>query len=149
MIFVESDTGKRIKIEIPIDEEHNLTCGWLVSETIRQFAKNQMGNIQANKPLVLLQTLNNIITLDYWLSDLERPVSVLKDGLVLKPFYANMKYKIGRQKINMSYFYIIKLIGAGGFSKVYLGKIRPDRSRLAARRRIGTKVPLANILLVG
>jgi len=122
-IFVQSGEGKTIRITILISEEQNLTCGWLVSETIRHFSKIGVSTIpQANTPLVSLQTVDGIITLDYWLSDLERSVSVLQDGIMLKPFYGNLKYRVTNQKISLKYFHILKLIGTGGFSKVYLGK---------------------------
>lgn len=68
-----------------------------------------------------LQTVDGIITLDYWLSDLQRPVSVLKDGTVLKPFYGDSAFIVVDQKVSLDYFIILKLLGTGGFSKVYLG----------------------------
>ena len=120
-IFIQADSGERVPLKIDISEEQNLTCGWLISETIRVLSKRNLLNLQPNKPIVSLQTLDDIVTLDYWLADLERPVSILKEGVILKPFYGNLDYQVTNQKINLKYFHILKLIGAGGFSKVYLG----------------------------
>jgi len=122
IIYIEADNKKRVQISFEIAEEDNLTCGWLVSETIRQFANHNLQEPYPKRPIVALQTLDNIVTLDYWLSDLERSVRVLPDRMILKPFYGNTEYSITNQKINLSYFHILKLIGTGGFSKVYLGK---------------------------
>lgn len=100
-----------------------MTCGWLVSETIRQFTDLGLSEMNSMGTIVTLQTADGIITLDYWLSELERSVSVLKDGTVLKPFYGDPKYTINDQKVSLEYFQILKLLGTGGSSKVYLGKL--------------------------
>ena len=121
-IFIQADNKQRVQITFEISDEDNLTCGWLVSETIRQFANNNIQEPYPNRPIVALQTLDNIITLDYWLSESERNVSVLKDNMVLKPYYGDNDYLITTQKINLQFFNILKVIGTGGFSKVYLGK---------------------------
>jgi len=121
-IFIQADNKQRVQITFEISDEDNLTCGWLVSETIRQFANNNIQEPYPNRPIVALQTLDNIITLDYWLSESERSVSVLKDRMVLKPYYGDNDYLITTQKINLQFFHILKVIGTGGFSKVYLGK---------------------------
>ena len=120
-IFIEADNGQRVKVSFQTSEEDSLTCGWLVSETIRQFANQNIQEFSSNRPIIALQTLENNITLDYWLSDVNRSVSVLKDGMILKPFYGNNQFVVMNEKIGLEYFHLLKLIGSGGFSKVYLG----------------------------
>jgi len=71
--------------------------------------------------MVMLETLDGIITLDYWLSDPERSVAVLKDGTVLRPVYSDPAFLIDKQKVTINHFHILKLLGVGGTSKVYLG----------------------------
>lgn len=137
-IYIEADNKKRVQITFEISDEDNLTCGWLVSETIRQFANKNIQEPYPNRPIVALQTLDNIITLDYWLSESERSVSVLRDKMVLKPFYGDNDYLITDQKINLQYFRILKVIGTGGFSKVYLAR-RKDNGQFLAIKVITKK----------
>lgn len=103
-------------------EQEKLTCSWLVSEAMSQLAHEKLLQLDPRRPIVSLQTVDHLISLDYWLSCPGKSISVLKDGLVLTPFYGDNNYKIQGQKINLNYFHIVKLIGSGGFSKVYLGK---------------------------
>ena len=112
-----------IQIAIRFDslEEECLTCGWLVSETIRKFEKMNVAGAKSNNSIIALQTVDSTITLDYWLSDTHRSISPLKDGTILKPFYSDSNFKIAKQKVNLNYFYILKLLGTGGTSKVFLG----------------------------
>lgn len=49
-------------------------------------------------------------------------MSVLRDGMTLKPFYGDNDYSITTQKIDLNFFHLLKVIGTGGFSKVYLCK---------------------------
>jgi len=78
----------------------------------------------------MLQTVDGIITLDYWLSELQRSVSVLRDGTVLKPFYSDTSLRMAKEKISLQHFQMLKLIGTGGTSKVYLGKLKNVSSLL-------------------
>ena len=121
-IFVEAKDGTRIDIKFDVSEQENLTCGWLLSETIREFTKRRLPDLNNATSMVMLETVDGIITLDYWLSDPERSVSVLKDGTVLKPVYSDPAFQIGKQKVTINHFHILKLLGIGGTSKVYLGK---------------------------
>jgi len=41
-IYVQAENGTKVSITIQRDEEANLTCGWLISETIRQFSKKNI-----------------------------------------------------------------------------------------------------------
>ena len=66
----------RISIYVP---EDNLTCGWLLSEVIRNFNDDRV--------IVALKTVNNNEILDYWLTDYERNLSPFRDGEHLSVFY--------------------------------------------------------------
>ena len=120
-IFIEAEDNVKVQVDFPIEEQDNLTCEWLTSEAINKLAQNNLLNLDPKHPIIALQTIDNSITLDYWLSCSGRSLSVLKEGTILKPFYGDNAYKIENQKISLDYFHNIKLIGAGGFSKVYLG----------------------------
>jgi serine/threonine protein kinase len=140
VIYVENDKGYRIEIPISTLEESGLTCGWLVSETIRRFTEvnNKYGYNQVVSNIFKLQTRDKLYTVDYWLSNFERSVAALKDKIVLQPFYGDPNYKVTNQKIGLNYFEILKLIGCGGFSKVYLAR-RKDNGMLYAIKVISKK----------
>jgi len=137
-IFVEAKDGTKVDIKFEVSEQENLTCGWLLSETIRQFTKKRLPDISESNNMVMLQTVDGIITLDYWLSDPERSVSVLKDGTILKPFYGNPDCQINKQKVTINDFHLLKLIGIGGTSKVYLAR-RKDNGKFHAIKVINKK----------
>ena len=122
-LYIEVEDGVKVPLKIDLAEQNHLTCGWLVSEAVKVLAQNNLFKLDPNHPIMALQTVDKLLTLDYWLSIPERPISVLKEGLVLKPFYGDNSYKIEGQKLSLSYFDCIKLLGSGGFSKVYLGNI--------------------------
>ena len=117
-IFVENENRYRIQIPILADEEKNLTCGWLMSETIRKFTEMnlKLGYVQNLSNIMALKTKDELYTVDHWLTLFERPISVLTDKMILQPFYGDSKFDITRQKIGLTYFDILKLIGGGGFS---------------------------------
>lgn len=121
-IFVEYDKDIRVEI-IFMENEEDLTVGWLMSETLRKVNEYMEKNniVRERHSMVALKTKEKLYALDYWLSNLERPVSILKDRMTLVPFFADEKYVVGSEKITIDYFVILKLIGEGGFSKVYMG----------------------------
>jgi hypothetical protein len=61
-------------------------------------------------------TVPNNLTYDFYLTQPDRDASFLNgQSIVLKPLYSS-----SRKRIDMRCFDIIKCIGAGGFSKVFL-----------------------------
>lgn len=123
-IFVEYD--KEIRVEILfMENEEDLTVGWLMSETLRkltEFARKH-NLVRDFSNIVALKTKDKRYAIDYWLSNNDRNVMILKDRMTLVPFLADEKYEVRDQKITIEYFEILKLIGEGGFSKVYMGML--------------------------
>ena len=111
IIFVENENNYRIEIPILADEEKNLTCGWLMSETIRKFTEMNVkfGYIQNLSNIMTLKTKDKLYTVDHWLTLFERNISVLTNKMILQPFYGNSNFAITGKKIGMTYFDILKL----------------------------------------
>ena len=122
-VFIRLEDGSQVKVSFDVAQQDKLTCEWLVSEAISQLAQEKLLKLDPRRPIVALQTLDHLIPLDYWLSCPGKSISVLKDGIVLTPFYGDNNFKIQGQKVNLGFFHIVKLIGSGGFSKVYLSKL--------------------------
>ena len=85
--------------------EDTLTCGWLISETIRLY--------KGSKPIIGLRTFKNLEALDYWLMHFERSLQPFKNNDTLIAIFQEPSNRIGP-----SAFLPIKYIGQGGFSKV-------------------------------
>ena len=86
--------------------DSTLTCGWLVSETIRLCGEN--------KNIIGLKSFRNFEAVDYWLMHFERS---------LQPFRNNEKFlPVFREPVSNSigpdHFAPVKFIGKGGFSYV-------------------------------
>ncbi len=122
-VFIRLENGAQVKVSFEVALQDKLTCEWLVSEAISQLAQEKLLKLDPRRPIVALQTLDHLIPLDYYLSCPGKSISVLKEGMVLTPFYGDNNYKIQGQKVNLSFFHIVKMIGSGGFSKVYLSKL--------------------------
>lgn len=121
-IFVEYDAEIRVEI-LFMENEEDLTVGWLMSETLRkvtEFTKKH-GLVRDFSNFVALKTKDKKYAIDYWLSNNDRHIAMLKDRMTLVPFFADDRYRLSDQKITIDYFEILKLIGVGGYSKVYMG----------------------------
>lgn len=121
-IFVEYDSEIRVEI-LFMENEEDLTVGWLMSETLRKVTEYaRKNNLQRDlSNMVALKTKDKRYAIDYWLSNNDRNILLLKDRMVLVPYFSDDRYKVTDQKITIDYFEILKLIGEGGFSKVYMG----------------------------
>ena len=86
--------NRKIPIKIEKSEEDSLTCGWLLSETIRKITEYiEEGNplpakLYDPKKIIYLESKEKIIGIDYLLSKFEEKVSYLKDGIVLIPRFS-------------------------------------------------------------
>jgi hypothetical protein len=88
--------------------DDTLTCGWLLSETIREY--KGLGNISA------LKTLKGLEILDFWLTIFDRSLQPFKDNEKLVTVFEQQV----STEIQLSHFTPLKLIGKGGFSKVVM-----------------------------
>lgn len=102
-----SANGQEICI---IVNDDTLTCGWLLSETIRAYSGT--GNI------VALKTLKGLEILDTWLNMFERPLQPFKDNEKLLAVFEEQV----QADIQLTHFNPVKVIGKGGFSKVVMGR---------------------------
>lgn len=100
-------------------DDNSMTCGWLLSETIRLFP--DVPNI------IGLRCADRIDVIDMWLQDFERPVGIIRDLTVLTPILSQAIC----DSPSLSWFQPISLIGKGGFSEVFLCRKR-DNGQLYA-----------------
>lgn len=89
-------------------EDNFLTCGWLLSESIRLFPEAC--------PIVGLRCVDRIDVIDVWLQDFERSVNIIKDSTMLTPIIGQSIEK----SLSLGWFNPISVIGKGGFSNVFL-----------------------------
>lgn len=123
-IFIEYDA--EIKVEILfLENEADLTVGWLMSEALRKITDyvNKHGLVRDLTTMVALKTKEKKYAIDYWLSNIDNSILALPDRMTLVPFFADEKYRVTDQKVSLEYFEVLKLIGEGGYSKVYMGSI--------------------------
>ncbi|KAL4490899.1 hypothetical protein ABPG72_008635 [Tetrahymena utriculariae] len=141
-IYVQLSNKKLIQIMYDIKDENNLTCGWLLSEAIRKIHSHQdryLDIIEDTSSIVALITDKQDLSTDFYLSQFERPLKYVKDGQILKPYYADQSYKFDDgNRITLKHFDILKKIGLGGFSEVYLAR-RKDNGQFVALKAIKKK----------
>lgn len=126
VIFLELPNKRTFEIEFKVKYEKELTVGWLLSEVMRRikaYHETIKVNVTNEANILFLTSLNKNLNLDYWLTFLDRSLSVLRDGQKLTVFYGDPKFEITENtgKIDLSYFQFQKIIGLGGFSQVILG----------------------------
>ena len=148
--YVQIYVDKDIEFAVDVGNEQ-LTCGWLLSEVTRRYteALNRIKKekdaqlisqgipqekiIQKHKRkfIVALKSTDQRESLDYWLTQYERPLHVLEEGDFLVAHFA----KITAQKADVcgKDFDQIKVIGRGGFSRVILVR-KKDTGRLYAMK---------------
>lgn len=124
-VFLELKNKKTFEIPVKVSEEHDLTVGWLLSEAIRKmkdyYESKSLDSVESGQVLFLASADKNY-NLDYYLTFLDRNISVLRDGQTLTPFYGDPAFQItDGKKISLNYFQFQKMIGIGGFSQVILG----------------------------
>jgi serine/threonine protein kinase len=105
---------KTESVEIP-DEQ--LTCGWLFSEVIRACSSPDS--------VVALRTTGDIEIKDYWLTQYDRQLMLLKDQEELTIVHREEMPPI----LCKQQFTPLKVIGKGGFSKVLLGNPQSVRRK--------------------
>jgi Protein kinase domain len=96
---------QEITIEVTDD---TLTCGWLLSETIRAYT--------GTGTIVALKTAKKLEILDYWLNIFDRSLQPLKDNEKLIAVFDQPV----SSDVQINHFIPLKVIGEGGFSKVVM-----------------------------
>jgi hypothetical protein len=100
-LIIQSES-EEYQIDIGDD---TMTCGWLLSETIR---------LLANSSIIALKSNKNLEALDCWLMNFERNLIPFKNKEVLNPVYLSDP----GQDMGPNSFLPVKYIGKGGFSNV-------------------------------
>jgi protein kinase A len=126
MVYFEFHTSQKVRILI---SEPELTVGWLYCECMRRIA--QFEQRCPNKPLnfkienfLMLKTKSLQFNIDYYLTNLELPVSKLPYGIILVPFIT--KEVPESQKNTIHNYKILAKLGEGGFSTVFLVRKKDD-----------------------
>ena len=123
---MELKNKKTLEIQINVIEEKELTVGWLLSEALRKMKEyyDSKNSVFPNEDEILfLASKDKNCNLDYWMTFMNRSISLLKDGQILVPFLSDFSFKDNetKDKIDLNYFHFVKIIGIGGFSTVILG----------------------------
>ncbi|CAD8163908.1 unnamed protein product [Paramecium pentaurelia] len=130
---------KQFKQKMTIDISTN-KISWLV-ETIRKELINHFGN--SCQPIIGIKTANISIPVDYILSNIERPLSLLSNcpiqPVILEPII-NVEQELKQTRVSLRDFEFIRCIGVGGFSKVYL--VRETRTGQFYAMKLVEKKPI-------
>lgn len=111
----------KLRVLVPDD---TLTCGWLLSETIRKGAES----------VVALRTKTESEVLDCWLLRMERTLQPFNHGEELVAVHTCKVYTAFVQsEVTIDHFLPIKLIGKGGFSRVFEVRKRDTGQLYAAK----------------
>ncbi|CAK57378.1 unnamed protein product (macronuclear) [Paramecium tetraurelia] len=108
VIRVQTKINRWVGIQI---RHPYITCGWLLSEVIRKFSQLELNY----DPFDIVGFTTHNIHLDYQLSCLHLILPNLNGTLLVPLIRKGLK-----EPINIEWFEIIKKIGAGSFSVVYL-----------------------------
>ncbi|CAK62854.1 unnamed protein product (macronuclear) [Paramecium tetraurelia] len=108
VIRVQTVNDRWIGIQL---KDPYVTCGWLLSEVIRKFSQLDLNY----DPFNIVGFKTNNIHLDYQLSCLHLLLPNLNGVLLIPQLRKGLK-----EPINIDWFEIIKKLGAGSFSVVYL-----------------------------
>lgn len=126
MVYFEFHTSQKVRILI---SEPELTVGWLYCECMRRIA--QFEQRCPDKPLnfkienfLMLKTKSLQFNIDYYLTNLELPVSKLPYGIILQPYIT--KEVPDAQKNTIHNYRILTKLGEGGFSTVFLVRKKDD-----------------------
>lgn len=82
-------------------------------------------NDKSSSQIVQLRTKEQSLPLDYYLTQHDRPLSILHDKIVLLPYFKPQTMEKERHKPCLNDYEILAEIGKGGFSTVYLGTLTP------------------------
>jgi Protein kinase domain len=123
------------------------TCKTLLQQANLLYEKEkELKSIADDGAIIALQTPDNIECIDYYLTQLDRAISCLRNSEVLNAVTSNRSKSTG----TLNYIYI-KKVGEGGFSSVYevrnkiSGKIYA--MKVVEKAQITNKEKLAQIVL--
>lgn len=74
------------------------------------------------KHIIGLKTVEGIMTLDYYLWQLENSLAPLKEDTLLTVHFSDIAHDSKTEKIGKDSFQFLKVIGCGGYSKVVLAR---------------------------
>mmetsp|Transcript_5819 Transcript_5819/g.6472 ORF Transcript_5819/g.6472 Transcript_5819/m.6472 type:complete len:743 (+) Transcript_5819:305-2533(+) len=117
-------------------EDNWLTCGWLLSEVIRRYENllTSGGYDPSNAHrIVTLKSRSTCEAFDYWIDTLDQPLVYIKNRDILEAVFAH-KFPEDHTP-DVQTFKKLKVIGKGGFSKVYLVR-KKDTGKMYAMKVI-------------
>lgn len=125
-------------IESFLCEESDLTVGWLLSEATRKYDQlREEGEIKGPKKHVVgIKSVQSILGLDYYLTQLENSLSPIKEKTLLAVHYAQIQDNCSQEEskgaqVTKNDFRFLNVIGCGGYSNVVLAR-KKDSGRLYA-----------------
>ena len=147
--LLKSDKAHNLKIftDIGVIQISNLdfsmTCGWLLSEAIREY--------KGEKTLVALKTRQELDILDEWLLRFEKSLKPLREVHELVAVFADEGFEIEDSDFHsIKNFKVIKLLGIGSSSKVFLCRKKDTgilyAVKVVSKAEAGTNSRLDSIL---
>lgn len=131
IIFIQHTTGSKVKISIPLQriKQQEYTSQWLLKEAIMALKRQFPKEAATFDNIVALQTTNNKYAIDHCLCSPKNSISFLADGIILIPFYKQVKTQGGKNddsdiassQVTIDDFVVVTKLGYGAFSNVYLG----------------------------
>lgn len=129
---IHTDTGV---IQIP-NLDFSMTCGWLLSEAIRKY--------EGHKTLVALKTCQELDIIDEWLLRFEKSLKPLREVHDLVAIFADEGFDTKDSDFHsIKNFKVIKLLGIGSSSKVFLCR-KKDTGILYAVKVVSKAEVLSN-----
>ncbi|CAD8093322.1 unnamed protein product [Paramecium sonneborni] len=123
---------KNIKEKITIDLQQNSIQHLL--DLVKQIVLKNFGTTQPS--VIGIKTCNISIPVDYILSKVERPLSLLNSSqlqpLIIEPVF-ELENEIKTPRVSLKDFEFIRCIGMGGFSKVYMVRERKSGQYFAMK----------------
>mgnify|MGYP000954234401 CR=1 FL=1 len=120
--FIIYHKNTKIILNVSESELPNLKISWLINEASSQL-NNVLGTkayVQELSAMVSLTTSEEDLTIDYFLTVPQLPLSLIPDGVVLKPYLTQELSKVDR-KPAFEDFEFLTILGRGGSSTVFLG----------------------------
>ena len=123
LIYLKYTDDIQVKLTLNQKDSTEHTTDWLLYEGREKLlSKAQSFGVSFDpETLVTFRTADQKLPIDYWLTLPGKSLDILENKAVLFPFFKEKKDPSKKNRIKRRDFEIIKTIGRGGFSKVYLG----------------------------
>lgn len=117
---------ERIRFNVDCSGKTSTMLVELMLKKIKEFEETSMLQRKENshRPIIGFSSTTGLILIDYILALKNVKLDFLQNIiLIFTPIYADLHFlHLKTQKVSLKHFEFLKLIGSGGFSKVFLGK---------------------------